>query len=256
MGIIDAIILGVVEGITEFLPISSTGHLILTSHFLGIESSDFLSTFEIFIQLGAILAVIIYYARTLLRNIEVWKRIIVAVIPTVIIGVVMYDVIKMYLLDNVYIVLFALIGGGVALIILEYRFKEKGGIDEVATLSYSRAALIGTIQALAIVPGVSRAAATMIGGMGAGLTRKAAVEFSFLLAIPTIAGASFFDLIQNIHVVTVSTTAPLAVGFAVSGIVAFFSISFLLSFVRTHTLIPFGIYRIVLAILILFILAQ
>ncbi|MBN2094340.1 MAG: undecaprenyl-diphosphate phosphatase [Candidatus Zambryskibacteria bacterium] len=262
MEIIQSLVLGVIEGITEFLPISSTGHLILVSEILKIEQSDFLKSFEIIIQLGAILSVIALYWRSFL-NIEVLKRLVVAFIPTGIIGLALYKIIKTYLLDNEAVVLFALFLGGFALIGFELWYKRKrasqinfGTIKEVlhiekedalARISYKKSLWIGFCQSLAIIPGVSRSAATIVGGLLAGLKRKTIVEFSFLLAVPTMVAASGLDIYKNYKSFSIDEFWTLAIGFVVSFIVAFISIKFLLSFIKKHDFIPFGIYRILLA---------
>ncbi|MBP7805290.1 MAG: undecaprenyl-diphosphate phosphatase, partial [Candidatus Pacebacteria bacterium] len=172
---LEAFILGAVEGITEFLPISSTGHMILASDALRITSTDFLKSFEIIIQLGAILAVFLLYWKKLLLNAKIFKRVAIAFIPTAILGLAFYSVVKTHLLGSASVVLWALGVGGVLLIIFEYFHKEKFSsattIAELESLSYPRAFLIGAFQALAIIPGVSRAAATIVGGLVLGLSR-------------------------------------------------------------------------------------
>ncbi len=249
MSILHSIILGIVEGITEFLPISSTAHLILTSKILQIEESDFLKSFEIIIQTGAILAVIVYYFKKLL-DIEVIKRLIVGFIPTGIIGLTVYKIVKAYFLGNTTIVLSSLMIGGVIMILMEkFYFKNKKEKEtEVKNISYVKCLMIGLFQAIAVVPGVSRSAATIIGGMSLGISRKTIVEFSFLLAVPTIMAASILDIYKNFdsfHAVDVSV---LSIGFVASFISAIFAIKFLLSYVRKHDFTMFGIYRIVLVI--------
>ncbi|MCK5082931.1 MAG: undecaprenyl-diphosphate phosphatase, partial [Candidatus Omnitrophica bacterium] len=192
----QTILLGIVEGITEFLPISSTGHLILTSRLLNIPQSDFLSSFQIAIQLGAILAVVLLYARSLILEWEILKRVMAAFIPTAVIGLTFYKVIKQYLMGSELVVAWALLIGGVILIIFESFYKEKEtSLGEISALSYKQAILIGVFQSFAMVPGVSRSAATIIGGLSLGLKRKTIVEFSFLLAVPTMVAATGLDII-------------------------------------------------------------
>ncbi|PIR83626.1 undecaprenyl-diphosphatase [Candidatus Kaiserbacteria bacterium CG10_big_fil_rev_8_21_14_0_10_51_14] len=247
MTIFEALILGVVEGITEFLPISSTGHLILASSALGIADSEFLKTFEIAIQLGAILSVVALYWRSFL-NIEILKRILVAFIPTGIIGLALYGTIKTHLLGNEAVVLWALALGGVALIVFELVHKEKeGASDNLEHVTYKQAAFVGLFQSIAIIPGVSRSAATIVGGLLLGIKRVAIVEFSFLLAVPTMGAATGLDLLQNADSFTSQQTLVLAIGFVTSFVVALGAIKFLLAFVRNHSFIPFGVYRIALA---------
>lgn len=245
----DALILGIVEGVTEFLPISSTGHLILASSLLQIPSSDFLKTFEISIQLGAILAVVVLYWRSFL-NIEILKRIAVAFIPTGIIGLAFYKVAKTYLLGNEAVVLWALALGGLALIVFELFHTEEAGATEGAQhITYGQAVLVGLFQAVAIVPGVSRSAATILGGLLIGIKRVTIVEFSFLLAVPTMGAATGLDLLKSADSFSSDEFVPLATGFVVSFLVALAAIQFLLRFVRSRSFIAFGIYRIVVAIL-------
>lgn len=249
MTFFDAIILGIVEGVTEFLPISSTGHLILVSEVLRIPHSAFLSSFEIAIQLGAILAVLLLYWRSFL-DLEVIKRVIAAFIPTACIGFALYPFVKGVLFGNPLIVVFALALGGAALIFFEmFHGEREGGAEQVRDISYSHAVLVGFFQALAIIPGVSRSAATIVGGLVAGIRRVTIVEFSFLLAVPTMLAATSFDLLKTSASFTPHEYALLATGFVVSGAVAFAAVRFLLAFIRTHSFISFGVYRIVVAAL-------
>jgi len=254
MDLFHAIILGLVEGITEFLPISSTGHLMLSARLLGLSQTDFLKSFEIAIQLGAILAVVALYARTVFTNWEVIKRIIVAFIPTGILGLLFYKIVKTYLLGSNAVVVWSLLIGGAILIIFELWHKEReGSVKDLAELTYPQALLIGLFQSVAMVPGVSRAAATIVGGLILGVSRTAIVEFSFLLAIPTMAAATALDLFKNISLFSASQLDFLAVGFVTAFIAAIIAIKFLLKFIQNHTFIPFGIYRIIIALIFLFI---
>ncbi len=248
MDYLSAIILGVVEGVTEFLPISSTGHLILASSVLGIAQTEFHKTFEIVIQLGAILAVVASYWKTLL-NPEVIKRLLVGFIPTGIIGFGLYTIIKGYLIGNEAVVVWALLLGGIAIIIFELLHKEKEGAESVTDITYTQAALVGLFQSLAIIPGVSRAAASIVGGLLIGLRRTTIVEFSFLLAVPTMLAASGYDLLKSAGSFVPGEFGLLAAGFLSSFVVALLAIRFLLQYVRRHNFIPFGIYRILLAAL-------
>jgi len=249
MDILQALILGVIEGITEFLPISSTGHLILAGELLNIPATDFQKSFDIIIQLGAILSVIVLYWKTL-WNIATIKKLIVAFIPTGVIGLALYGVVKTYLLGNQHVVLWSLLLGGIALIFFELWHKEEDAATaDIANISYKQAALIGVFQSLAIIPGLSRSASTIVGGLLLGLRRTTIVEFSFLLAVPTMLAASGLDLIKNASSFSTDQFGVLAVGFVTSFIVAIFSIKFLLNYIRKHNFIPFGIYRIVAALL-------
>jgi undecaprenyl-diphosphatase len=247
MNLIHAVILGIVEGITEFLPISSTGHLILASALLGLPGSAFVKSFEISIQLGAILSVVVLYARKLVMDRETMKKIIVAFLPTGIIGFLLYRLIKHYLMGSSLVVIVAMAVGGILLIVIEMR--QKNAPPGVATISYRQAFLIGVAQSLAVVPGVSRSAATILGGLALGVERKAVVEFSFLLAVPTMMAATGLDLLKTGASFKFAEIELLAAGFVVSFVVALLSIKFLLRFIQTHTFIPFGIYRIAAAIL-------
>ncbi len=253
MSLFQSITLGVVEGFTEFLPISSTGHLILSSYLLKLEQSNFLKSFEIAIQLGAILSVVVLYFKKFLLNTEVIKRISVAFLPTAIVGFLLYGFIKNVLLGSTATVLWSLLLGGVALIIFEFWYKSKELTHEksVADISYAHCFFIGLFQALAVVPGVSRAGATILGGLWLGVPRKTIVEFSFLIALPTMAGATGLDLVKNASSFSYDQFGILAVGFIVSFITAVLAIKFLMSFIQKHTFVLFGIYRIILAIVFL-----
>jgi undecaprenyl-diphosphatase len=231
------------------LPISSTGHLILTSRLLGILPTDFVKSFEIIIQLGAIGAIIALYWRRLLIDWEVMKRIVVGFIPTAVLGLIFYKTIKEFLGSNT-VVLWALGIGGLLLILFEI-FHREGPEPEgdVALISYKKAFLIGIFQAFAFIPGVSRAAATIIGGLALGLRRTVAVEFSFLLSAPTMLAASALDIYKNGAAFSGGEFGLLAIGFITAFVVAIAAVKFLLRFIKTHTFIPFGIYRIALSVL-------
>lgn len=248
MNILQAIILGIIEGITEFLPISSTGHLILSGQVLGLSQTEFLKNFEIAIQLGAILSVVVLYWRRFL-DFGNLKKLVVALIPTAIIGLVFYKVVKEVFLESNQIVLWSLLIGGVLLILFEWWQKEhKEAQAELAQISYKQSFLIGLFQSLAIVPGVSRAAATILGGLLVGLKRTVIVEFSFLLAVPTMIGATGLDLVKSGFNFTSSEIGVLLAGFISSFIVAILAIKFLLRFIQSHSFIPFGVYRILAAL--------
>ena len=256
MTLLDRFLLGALEGFTEFLPISSTGHLILLSEVLGIPSTEFVKSFMIAVQLGAIAAVVILYFKKFL-DIEVIKRLIVGFIPTGIIGFTLYQLIKDYLLGNSLIVVWALFLGGIALIAFELLHKEsEEEPEEIRTLPYRTVALVGLFQSVAMIPGVSRSAATIVGGLLLGMRRTTIVEFSFLLAVPTMVAATGYDILKSFDTFPTDGFGLLAVGFVTSLVVALLSMKLLISFVKKHTFIPFGIYRIVLAVLFfLFVLA-
>ncbi len=255
MTFIQSIILGVVEGFTEFLPISSTAHLILTSRLLDIETSDFLKSFEIAIQLGAITSVVVLYFKTFLKDWTTNSKIALAFLPTAIVGVSLYGFIKEQLLSSPLVSVYALLAGGFFIIIFESLHKEKPSYtSNLSEISYSKSLLIGFAQSLAIIPGVSRAAATILGGLALGISRKTIVEFSFLLAVPTMLAATLLDLSKNYTLFTSANWLSLAIGFITSFIVAIISIKFLLNFIKTKDFKSFGIYRIILAITFLFLL--
>lgn len=250
MDYVQALVLAFVEGITEFLPISSTGHLILTSRLLNIPQTEFVKSFEIIIQLGAIAAIVFLYWQTLGKNIHVWKRILAAFLPTALFGLIFYNVIKHLFIGNTTITLVSLIVGGIILIIIELIHTEKKYHNaSIEQMSLKNAFLIGIFQSLSMIPGVSRAGATIIGGLILGTKRKTAVEFSFLLAIPTMIAASGLDILKSGNAFTAKDAAMLAVGFTGAFVSALLVVKLFLRFIQSHTFIPFGIYRIIVAIL-------
>lgn len=249
MDITTSLILSAVEGLTEFLPVSSTGHLVLVSRLLGVGQSEFVKSFEVIIQLGAILAVVILYRMKFLTQLQTMVRVVISFIPTAVVGFVLYPLIKSILLGNELITLVALAVGGFIFIILEKILKnKKPQITDTSSLPYSRAVVIGLLQSVSMIPGVSRAAATIFGALLVGMERKSAVEFSFLLAVPTMLAATVLDLLKTNHTFSSNELILLATGFIGSFIFALIAVKFLLSFIKTHSFIPFGIYRIVLAI--------
>lgn len=249
MTILQSVILGIIEGVTEFLPISSTGHLILASSVLGVIPSDFSKSFEIVIQLGAILAVVVLYWHSFF-NIDLLKKLAAAFIPTGIIGLALYHVLKTYLLGNNLVVLASLFFGGIILILFErWQGKKEDAAPVAAPLTYRQAVAIGFFQAVAIIPGVSRSAATILGGITLGIARPVIVEFSFLLAVPTMLAATGLDLLKTSTSFTPHEWLTLAIGFGVSFIVAMPSIRWLLSYVRNHSFTGFGVYRVLLSLL-------
>jgi undecaprenyl-diphosphatase len=249
MTILTVLLLGIVEGVTEFLPISSTGHLILASHLLSLSQSDFQKSFEIVIQLGAILSVVVLYWRSFL-NIEILKRLAVAFLPTGLIGLALYKVAKTYLLGNEVVVLWALLIGGVVIIAFELWHKPPHEPEHGSSLniSYKKSFLIGVFQALSIIPGTSRSAATIIGGLTLGIPRSVIVEFSFLLAVPTMLAATGLDLVKSASSFSLNQAGLLGLGFIISFAVALFSIKFLLEYVRKYSFLAFGVYRILIAV--------
>jgi len=237
-----------VEGFTEFLPISSTGHLVLTAQALGIEQTDFVKSFEIIIQLGAILAVVLLYFKTLI-NTKIWPQILVAFIPSAIVGFILYKFIKEVLIGNSLIVVIALFTGGIAFILIEYLHKDKKyKYDGIENISYKNALLIGLFQAISVIPGTSRAGASILGALILGINRKTAAEFSFILAVPTILGATVLDITETKLAFNSNELFLLLVGFIGSFFFALISIKWLIKYIQNHSFIIFGVYRIILAI--------
>src|SRR3989339_160289 len=198
MNLFQALLLSIVEGITEFLPISSTGHLILVSNLLKIPQTEFVKSFEIVIQLGAILAVVAIYFRKIITNLDakLWKNIIVAFLPSAIFGLFFYNYIKLYLIGNTTIVIWSLLIGGVAMLLFE-RFHKPNIRYTIYNIPTIQLIAVGLMQVLSMIPGVSRAFATIFGGMMVGMKKKEAVEFSFFLAIPTMFAASALDVVKT-----------------------------------------------------------
>ena len=255
MDLISTIILGVVEGITEFVPVSSTGHLVLVERFLGLEPTAFLLSFTIVIQLGAILAVAVLFWKTLTRSWDLIWHLGVGVLPAIIAGLFFYPLVKSWLSQPI-IVLWALAIGGGVMIVLERWILPKRKATEIAVrMTYRTALLIGAFQALALIPGVSRSAATIIGGLVVGLSRNEAVKFSFLLALPTMVAATGLDLYQNIGLFSSSQIGFLIIGSVVACLTALVAMKWLLAYLQRHDLSVFGYYRIAFAVVVgLFIL--
>lgn len=246
---IHAVILGVVEGLTEFLPVSSTGHLILVSNLLRIPQSEFLKSFEIAIQLGAILAVLAISWKRLLLDRRIFLRVSAAFIPTAILGLLLYKVVKTYLLGNQAVVVWALVIGGLALIIFEQFYKASSASkNDLSAMSYKDAVVIGLAQSVAMIPGVSRSAATILGGMSLGWSRLAIVEFTFMLAVPTMAAATGLDLLKSGFAFSASEYGLLAIGATAAFLVAYVSVRWLLSYVRSNNFVAFGVYRVVVGL--------
>ncbi|MEJ0021382.1 MAG: undecaprenyl-diphosphate phosphatase [Candidatus Doudnabacteria bacterium] len=251
MSFIHAIILGIVEGLTEFLPISSTGHQILVSSLLHIGQTDFVKSFEIIIQVGAILAVVVLYSTDLWKW-EIIKRLAVAFVPTGVIGLVLYKIVKNYLLGNNSIVLWSMFLGGITLILFErwYEKSQKEKLEQsLVEITYQQAFIIGLFQSIAIIPGVSRSAATIVGGLLLGIKRRTIVEFSFLLAVPTMIAASGLDLLHSYKTLESGSLSILLTGFVVAFLVAMAAVKYFIKYVQKHTFTPFGTYRILVAII-------
>jgi undecaprenyl-diphosphatase len=241
MDLLQVTILSAIEGLTEFLPISSTGHLILASKLLNISTTEFTKTFEVAIQLGAIMAIVILYFKRFLGDLELYKKLFVAFIPTAIVGFLLYPLIKGYLLGSSSITLVSLFLGGLVLIFF------KGENIKGKEIGYKEAFMIGAFQAISVVPGVSRAAATIIGGLLVGVNRKTAVEFSFLLAVPTMLAATGYDIYKSAGILNSSNIQTLLLGGVLSFIFALLAVKFLIRYVQKHNFTIFGIYRIALA---------
>ncbi len=256
--LINAGIMGVVEGITEFLPISSTGHLIIVNHFIKFQE-PFAHMFEVVIQLGAIFSVIVFFfgrLNPITENkgkrdevLSLWKKTLAGVVPALIIGGILGKKITEYLF-NPSVVAGALIVGGIIIIVIESR-KREAKIYRVSDITYALAISIGLIQCLAMVPGTSRAAATIIGAMLLGASRETAAEFSFFLAIPTMFAASAYSLMKHCSSMSSLEWQALAVGFIVSFLVAWAVIYLFMNYIRKHDFKPFGYYRIVIGVLVI-----
>jgi undecaprenyl-diphosphatase len=249
--IFDAIILAVVEGLTEFLPVSSTGHTILAAALLNIAQTSFVKSFELSLEFGSILAVVVLYWRYFL-DVEVIKRLIAGFIPTGVVGLLIYRFFKDVLFGNEQVVLWALLLGGIAIILFELTYKERYEIDDMSKIPYRYCLLIGVFQSFSVIPGLSRSAPTIMGGLFLGMKRQTIVLYSFLLAVPTMIAASGYDLVMSFNQFSGSDVNLLLVGFLTSFIVAMPSIKFFLGYVRKHDFIPFGIYRILLVVVFYF----
>lgn len=249
MTLIEAIILGIIEGITEFLPISSTGHMIIASSFMGIAEDDFTKTFTVSIQFGAILSVIILYWKRFFQSMDFYYKLFVAFLPAAFFGKLLNDFIDS-LLGNVAVVAYMLLAGGVFLIFMDYFIKQKTD-DSDDEISYGTALKIGLFQVLAMVPGVSRSAATIIGGMLQGLSRKTAAEFSFFLAVPTMFAATVYKLYKfydtGIEVQSDQITL-LVVGNLIAFFVAILAIKSFIGVITKYGLKAYGYYRVALGI--------
>ncbi len=252
MTTLDAILTAILEGLTEFLPISSTGHMILLSYLLGNGEDEFTKTFEIFIQLGAILAIVFLYARKFLLKPQIYFKLFVAFLPSAILGFLFYTFIKTYLFNH-WVVAISLILGGVVLIIIDkwLHTQEEEDSGDLSEISYRTALFIGLFQVISMIPGVSRAAATIIGGMVNGMSKKRAAEFSFLLAIPTMAAASGYDLLKFEVTITSEQWGLLMLGFVVSFITAIGAVIWFVKLLERHGFEGFGWYRIGIGLLFL-----
>ena len=268
--IIKAIFLGIVEGITEWLPISSTGHMILFDEFVKLDVSDsFKELFFVVIQLGAILAVLVMFFNKLnpfsgkkseeekKATLSLWGKVLVGAVPAAFIGLLLDDLLDTYLYNS-WVIAVALIVYGIAFIVIE-RIKKKGSksiyrVNTLEELSYKDALKIGAFQILSLIPGTSRSGSTILGGMMSGVSRVASAEFSFFMAIPIMLGASGLKVIKYLiggNMPTLPELSYLAIGMLVAFVVSMLVIKFLMDFVKRHTFAPFGIYRIVLGTVVI-----
>lgn len=256
MNIVSTIILGIVEGITEFLPISSTAHLIITSKLLNISQTEFQKFFEVFIQSGAILAVVFIYFNYTFKNKELMKKVVISFIPTAIVGFLLHKIIKTIFFNSFNLIIGSLFFIGLLFIIFEYLVKSKKIIlkKNLNQLTILDTIVIGLAQSLAVVPGVSRAGIVMLAMMGRGFKREESAIYSFLLAVPTLLAASTFDFIKTDYHLIFSGSNPLflIIGLVVSFFSALLAVKWFISFLQKKSLSYFGVYRIVLALMIFF----
>ena len=252
MTLFDSIILGIIEGFTEFLPISSTGHLIVASHFLGIDQTNVTKAYEVIIQFAAILAVYFNYQdKFTLKKIDLWVKVFLAFLPIGIVGFIFSHQIKELFSLNVVATMF--IVGGVIFLIVEKFFilHDNNLINDVEKVTLKQSLIIGFAQIFALIPGTSRAGSTIIGALLVGLSRKASAEFSFLLAFPVMSAVTAYDLLKHYHEFNDANIMTLAIGFIISFIVAFITIKLFLKFLDNFTFISFGIYRILFGVILL-----
>jgi undecaprenyl-diphosphatase len=257
MNILQSIILAIVEGLTEYLPVSSTGHIILTSAFMGIGSDPFVKLFTVAIQLGAILAVVVLYFKRFFRSIQFYTKLLVAFIPSAVFGVLFSDAIDA-LLESPLGVAISLLVGGIILLFVDKWFN-KSNIDDSDEIDFLTALKIGFFQCIAMVPGVSRSGATIVGGMSQRLSRKAAAEFSFFLAVPTMFAATakkVLDFYKDGYVLEQEQIKLLLIGNVVAFVVALLAIKFFIDFLTRYGFKMFGIYRIIAGLLIIGLLAS
>ncbi len=251
MELLEVLILSIIEGLTEFLPVSSTGHMILASAAMNLHEDEFVKSFEIMIQIGAILAIVLMYAKRFLKSMTIYWKLGFAFLPTGIVGLLAYKTIKMYLF-NPYVVAVSLIVGGVILILIDKKVVEsESKLDDVVDISYKNAFMIGLIQCISMIPGVSRAAATIIGGVANGLDKKQATEFSFLLAVPTMIAAAGYDLLKSSASFSSEQYFFLGIGLFVAFVSAWFAVKIFLKLVENYGFKHFGYYRILVGVVFL-----
>ncbi len=251
MDLLHAIALAIIEGLTEFLPVSSTGHMIIYSSLAGIAGNDFTKLYTVDIQFGCILSVLVLYHRRFLQTADFYLKLFVAFLPAAIIGFLFNDYIDS-LLENVVVVAVMLVLGGVVLLFIDNYFSDK---PRDRDLTVMEALKVGFFQCIALFPGVSRSAATIIGGMTQGLTRQQAAEFSFFLAVPTMAAASGYKLLKTYKLLQPADYQTLAIGNAIAFVVGLLAIRFFIGFLTRYGFKVFGYYRIALGLLLLGLLA-
>lgn len=255
MTILDSIILGIIEGFTEFLPISSTGHLIVASQFLGIEQNSVTNAYQVIIQFAAILAVVFNYKdKFTLQKIDLWTKVFLAFLPIGTIGYIFSDQIKALFSVQIVAIMF-IVGGVVFLIVEKFFIKEESHTTHcVEDVTLKQSMIIGFAQVFALIPGTSRAGSTIIGALLVGLNRKVSAEFSFLLAMPVMCAVTAYDLLKHYHEFSDANLITLAVGFVVSFIVAFLTIKLFMAFLERFTFVAFGVYRIIFGVVLLIII--
>jgi undecaprenyl-diphosphatase len=252
MTIFQTILLAIIEGLTEFLPVSSTGHMILASSIMKLQETEFAKTFEIVIQLGAIMAVFVLYWKRFFVSLDIYIKLFIAFIPTGILGILAYKTIKHYLFNPITVSTSLIIGGVILILLDKWTEKKESRYRSIEAVSYKDAAIIGLFQCISMIPGVSRAAATIFGGVYSGFNRKQAAEFSFLLAIPTMFAASGYDLYKNHDSIHKDDITLILIGAVIAFVVAIFAVKAFVSFLTKRGFKFFGYYRIILGVLFLF----
>lgn len=252
---IQVFILSLIEGLTEFLPVSSTGHLILTSAIMGIQDEGFIKAFNIIIQFGAILSVVVLYWRRFLPDLEFYKKLFIAFLPAAVIGLAVKSKIDL-ILGSVQVVAWALIIGGVILVWSDRYFEDKPQTLTIQKMTWKECLKLGLLQCFAFIPGVSRSGATIVGGLYLGMSRKEAAEFSFFLAVPTLAGATLVKTLGLIKGLDSSHWILLLAGIGMSFVFALFAVKAFIGVVGRFGFKYFGFYRIILGALILFFVAR
>jgi len=251
LDIFQAIIIGIIEGFTEFLPISSTGHMIVASEFLGVSQDNLTKAYEVIIQFAAILAVMLVYRDKIsLKKIDLWSKLFIAFLPLAIVGFIFKDLIKELFNVNTVAIMF-IIGGIIFLIVEKFYKEQESHTNEVENVSYRQAFAVGVAQIFSLIPGTSRAGATIIGGMLVKMNRKTSAEFSFLLAIPVMGAVTAYDLLKHYHEFADANWPAFSIGFLVAFIVAYATIKLFLVFLQRFTFVAFGIYRIIFGVILL-----